>query len=430
FLARAFVGYKRFSIEGTDALVPMLDTALEESAAAGAHTVAISMAHRGRLNVLTNVLGKPIEQLFSEFMGRHDHLVGTGTGDVKYHLGYNNDTETRAGRKLHVTLVPNPSHLEVVNPVLQGLARARQRNATDPYERDEFAVVPICIHGDAAFPGEGIVAETFNLAHLRGYSVGGTLHVIVNNQVGFTTEPVDSRSTRFASDLAKGFEMPIIHVNADDPEACVIAMRIAVAYRTTFGRDFLIDLVGYRRHGHNEGDEPAYTQPLTYAEVKTKEPVWRAYSATLEAEGVLTSESVAEAQASYRRLFAEAGERVAQKQASDAMPRAGLGSDTCRATRARKDLLVSIAERLVAFPSSFSPHPKLAKILEKRVEAVKSGEGIEWGVAEALAFGSLIQDGVGVRLSGQDCRRGTFSQRHLVLDDFERGSSWSPLEAL
>ena len=428
FLGRAFVGYKRFSIEGTDALVPMLDTALEESAAAGAHTVAISMAHRGRLNVLTNVLGKPIEQLFSEFMGRHDHLVGAGTGDVKYHLGYNNDTETRAGRKLHVTLVPNPSHLEVVNPVLQGLARARQRNATDPYERDEFAVVPICIHGDAAFPGEGIVAETFNLAHLRGYSVGGTLHVIVNNQVGFTTEPVDSRSTRFASDLAKGFEMPIIHVNADDPEACVIAMRIAVAYRTTFGRDFLIDLVGYRRHGHNEGDEPAYTQPLTYEKIRNHATVRQLWGERLVREGVATP---ADVEGAEREVAAQL-QRIYE--AAKVAPVAAHGWEqfeepmTPVVTSVRSDLLLTVNEALLTWPDHFTPHPRLVKQLDRRREVMDAVGGIDWGHAEALAFASILADGVSIRLTGQDAERGTFSHRHAVLRDVRTGQSWTPLQ--
>jgi len=247
FLGKAFVGYKRFSIEGTDALVPMLDTAIEESAVAGANHVAISMAHRGRINVLAHILGKPLEHIFGEFQGRHGHLEDVSTGDVKYHLGFEGLRTTGTGRTVEVSLMPNPSHLEIVNPVLQGYARAHQRDGQARGSRNVHRVVPICIHGDAAFPGEGIVAETFNLAQLRAFSVGGTLHIIVNNQVGFTTDPTDSRSTRYASDLAKGFEIPVIHVNADDAEACVAAMRIAVAYRQKFGRDFLVDLVGYRQ---------------------------------------------------------------------------------------------------------------------------------------------------------------------------------------
>ena len=288
FLGRAFTGYKRFSIEGTDALVPMLDTAIDESAAAGARHITISMSHRGRISVLARVMRKPIDHILGEFQGRHDHLGDISTGDVKYHLGFESEVVTAGGRAVRLSLVPNPSHLEIVNPVLQGYTRAHQRVPDTPTVRNELAVVPICIHGDAAFPGEGVVAETFNLARLRAYRVGGTLHVIVNNQVGFTTDPADGRSTRFASDLAKGFEMPVIHVNGDDAEACVIAMRIAVAYRTKFGRDFLVDLVGYRRHGHNEGDEPAYTQPLLYEKIKAHPTARQLWGARLVAEGIVT----------------------------------------------------------------------------------------------------------------------------------------------
>ncbi|MFI5311111.1 MAG: thiamine pyrophosphate-dependent enzyme, partial [Gemmatimonadales bacterium] len=292
FLGRAFSGYKRFSIEGTDALVPMLDAAIEESAAAGARHIAISMAHRGRINVLAHVLGKPVEQIFGEFQGRHDHLEDISTGDVKYHLGFENERVAKTGRTVQLSLMPNPSHLEIVNPILQGYARAHQRRLDLHATRDGWAVVPICIHGDAAFPGEGVVAETFNLANLRATTVSGTLHIIVNNQVGFTTDPSDARSTRFASDLAKGFEMPILHVNADDAEACVIAMRIAVAYRTRFGRDFLVDLVGYRRHGHNEGDEPGYTQPLLYERIRAHPTARQVWGARLVREGLVTEAGV------------------------------------------------------------------------------------------------------------------------------------------
>ena len=428
FLGRAFVGYKRFSIEGTDTLVPMLDVALDESAAAGARQVAISMAHRGRLSVLTHVLGKPIEQLFAEFSGRHDHLDSAATGDVKYHLGFEHDMTTRNGLAMHVTLVPNPSHLEVVNPVLQGLVRARQQRADRPSERDRCAVVPICIHGDAAFPGEGIVAETFNLAHLRGYSVGGTLHIIVNNQVGFTTDPTDARSTRFASDLAKGFEMPVIHVNADDPEACVIAMRIAVAYRTTFGRDVLIDLVGYRRHGHNEGDEPAYTQPLQSDLIRAHPTVGQLWGDKLVADGVVTAADVAAAERAVadrlQRLFDSAkGEADVGKLAS--VPDEVV---TSLVTSVRQDLLQSVNEALLTWPDTFHPHPRLTKQLERRRDVMDTAGGIDWGHAESLAFASILADGISVRFTGQDVERGTFSHRHAVLHDVTTGQGWTPLQ--
>jgi 2-oxoglutarate dehydrogenase E1 component len=428
FLGRAFVGYKRFSIEGTDALVPMLDEAIDQAAASGARHVAISMAHRGRINVLTHVMGKPFNQLFAEFQGRHDHLGGAATGDVKYHLGFENDLTSVHGRPFHVSLVPNPSHLEVVNPVLQGLARAKQRHPGDPYERDEFAVLPICIHGDAAFPGEGIVAETFNLAHLRGYTVGGTLHIIVNNQVGFTTDPDDSRSTRFASDLAKGFEMPVIHVNADDPEACVIAMRIAVAYRTTFGRDFLVDLVGYRRHGHNEGDEPAYTQPLLYDKIRAHPSVRQVWGSKLVGEGVVSQADVDAAEKAVsnelQRIF-DASKGAAAPHHHEPQVEEPFQPPV---TSVPRDLLLTVNDALLTWPENFTPHPRLAKQLERRREVMDSVGGIDWGHAETLAFASILADGINVRLTGQDAERGTFSHRHSVLHDVKNGSAWTPLQ--
>ncbi len=433
FLGKAYVGYKRFSIEGTDTLVPMLDTALEEAAAAGVHHVAIAMAHRGRLSVLTHILGKPFEQVFAEFEGRHDHLDGTSTGDVKYHLGFEGKQVTSSGTTVDVSLVPNPSHLEVVNPVLMGLARAEQRIAGHPLERDERTVIPVCIHGDAAFPGEGIVAETLNLSRLAGYSVGGTLHIIVNNQVGFTTDPIDSRSTRYASDLAKGFEIPVIHVNADDAEACVAAMRMAVAYRQKFGRDFLVDLVGYRRHGHNEGDEPTYTQPVLYERIKAHPTPRQVWGRRLIAEGVATQADV------------DAAERVVAERLQAlhaAMPRSAVEGASARAaeevpefppiadTAVRAEALAAINEQLLQYPADFAPHPRLAKQLERRRDALGESGGVDWGHAEALAFGSLIASGTSVRLTGQDAERGTFSHRHAVLSDVKTGRKFVPLQHL
>ncbi len=269
FIHRTYVNVKRFSIEGTDALVPMLDVAIHDAALGGTREVVIGMAHRGRINVLAHILGKPLGVIFDEFDGKHADLDESETGDVKYHLGYEAERSTADGHVVHLTLVPNPSHLEVVNPVLTGLARARQQYyAAAGAERDENAVLPVLVHGDASFPGEGVVAETLNMSRLRAYRVGGTLHIICNNQIGFTTNPTDGRSTYYASDLAKGFEIPIVHVNADDPEACITAVRLGIAYRQQFGKDFLVDLVGYRRWGHNEGDEPTYTQPKLYAAIR------------------------------------------------------------------------------------------------------------------------------------------------------------------
>ncbi len=434
FLGRAFVGYKRFSLEGTDALVPMLDTVVEESAAAGARHVAISMAHRGRINVLVRVMGKPVEQIFAEFSGRHDHLHDSSTGDVKYHLGFESERVTSSGRTVRMSLVPNPSHLEIVNPVLQGYARAHQRLPDDPRRRDEQSVVPICIHGDAAFPGEGIVAETFNLAHLRATDVGGTLHIIVNNQVGFTTNPSDSRSTRFASDLAKGFEMPIIHVNADDAEACVIAMRIAVAYRTAFGRDFLVDLVGYRRHGHNEGDEPTYTQPLLYERIKAHPTPRQVWGARLVKEGVVSASDVDAVDHAVAAALQTRYEQVKSAPPAAAAHvtdfRGAEPSPTPPVTAVPVAALHGLNEQLLRWPASFTPHPRLAKQLERRRESMGDAGGIDWGHAEALAFASILGDGKSIRLTGQDVERGTFSHRHVVLHDVTNDATYVPMRHL
>ena len=429
FLGRTFTGYKRFSIEGTDALVPMLDTAIDESAAAGAGHITISMSHRGRISVLARVMRKPIDHILGEFQGRHDHLGDVSTGDVKYHLGFESEVVSTGGRAVRLSLVPNPSHLEIVNPVLQGYTRAHQRVTGTPAVRNELAVVPICIHGDAAFPGEGVVAETFNLARLRAYRVGGTLHVIVNNQVGFTTDPADGRSTRFASDLAKGFEMPVIHVNGDDAEACVIAMRIAVAYRTKFGRDFLVDLVGYRRHGHNEGDEPAYTQPLLYEKIKAQPTPRQQWGARLVAEGIVTEADVA-------AIDSQVGTRLqSQLEKSSAAADGDEGGFFDTATPVRRPLrelpaarLIELNEALLRWPSSFTPHPRLAKQLERRRDAMSGAGGIDWGHAEALAFASILAEDTSVRFTGQDVERGTFSHRHAVLHDVTNGQEYVPLQ--
>src|SRR6202171_1722050 len=288
FLGRAYQGYKRFSIEGSDILVPMLDVAIESAAAHGAREVDLAMAHRGRINVLAHTLGKPYATIFEEFEGKHATTNAVSeTGDVKYHLGARGKRQTANGAEVDIVLIPNPSHLEVVNPVLEGVARARQVLAGDG-KRDESAVLPVCVHGDAAFPGEGVVAETFNLSGLEGFRTGGTLHIIVNNQVGFTTDPIDGRSTHYASDLAKGFEVPIIHVNADDAESCVHVTRLGIEYRAKFAKDFLIDVVGYRRHGHHETDEPSFTQPELYKKIRSHPSPREVWGNRLVAEGVVT----------------------------------------------------------------------------------------------------------------------------------------------
>jgi len=434
FLGRAYTGYKRFSIEGTDALVPILDEIIAESVQAGAREVVIGMAHRGRLNVLTNVMGKPYEALFAEFEGRHKTGGEAGTGDVKYHLGFEGQKRL-LGRDVMLRLVPNPSHLEVVNPVLEGVARAHQRvRGEAPGTRDELAVVPVAIHGDAAFPGEGVVAETFNISALNAYRTGGTIHVIVNNQVGFTTDPDEGRSTYYSSDLAKGFEVPIFHVNGDDAEACIKAVRLACAYRTRFRKDVLIDLVGYRRHGHNEGDEPSYTQPALYQRIKNHPTVPNAWARRLAAEGVLSEEEAAAVEKQVMDAYAErhATFKASLAGAESHQPWPDETASTPRPveTAVQAERLIAISEALLRWPADFTAHPRLAKQLERRRDALGPDGGIDWGNAEALAFGSLLSEGVSIRLTGQDAERGTFSHRHSVLHDVETGQKYAPLAHL
>jgi 2-oxoglutarate dehydrogenase E1 component len=430
FLGRVYQGYKRFSIEGNDVLVPMLDEALEAAAAAGAREVSIAMAHRGRINVLAHVLGKPYKKIFGEFEGRHPAgNAESETGDVKYHLGAVGKKTTTAGGQIAVTLIPNPSHLEFVNPVLQGAARARQGMSGQDRERDERSVVPVAIHGDAAFPGEGVVAETFNLSRLRGYRVGGTLHIIVNNQVGFTTDPCDGRSTRYASDLAKGFEVPIVHVNAEHADVCVRVVRLALEYRSRFAKDFLIDLVGYRRHGHNETDEPGFTQPALYTQIRSHPTSREVWGARLVAEGIVTEEEVAALDGEITTNF----ERI---QGSTSAQDGEVGTpkqqpvESVKAASPKPEQLVALNEQLLMWPQSVKPNLKLAKTLQRRRDAMGDEGGIDWGHAEALALASLLAEGTAVRLTGQDVERGTFSHRQAVLHDTETGETHVPLASL
>jgi 2-oxoglutarate decarboxylase len=439
YLHKAFLGKKQFSIEGLDAIVPMLDEEIELGAAAGAREVVLGMAHRGRLNVLAHTVGRPYAAILAEFEGEQTLAVDTaapegGTGDVKYHYGASGTYPTQSGRSVTVTLSPNPSHLEFVNPVIEGRARADQttRKARE-LAHDPAAVVPVLIHGDAAFPGQGIVSETLNLQALPGYSTGGTIHLIANNQLGFTTDPYESRSTRYASDPAKGFDMPIIHVNSDDVEACVSAVRLAHAFRETFGRDALIDLIGYRRFGHNETDEPAYTQPQMYELIKNHPPVRKLYADRLVADGVVSEE---EAERMASEAYARVGEAHAELKESIGAP-PDTGSHELDRTMSReprttvpKDTLLSLGDQLLRVPDGFEVHRKLRPFLDRRREALESGGPIDWAHAEALAFASLLALGVPVRLTGQDTERGTFSQRHAVLHDAKTGDRHSPLQHL
>jgi len=439
FLHKAYLGQKRFSIEGLDVLVPMLDLVVELAGAHGARDVVMGMAHRGRLNVLAHIVGLPYETIFAEFEGgRHVEETLTpegGTGDVKYHHGATGVYQTAGGRHVTVTLSPNPSHLEAVNPVIEGRTRAIQTTRRGrEVAHDSTVAVPVLIHGDAAFAAQGVVAETFNLERLRGYTTGGTVHLIANNQIGFTTDPEESRSTDYSSDLAKGFDVPIIHVNADDPEACLAAVRLAMMYRERFRGDLVIDVVGYRRWGHNEGDEPSYTQPTVYERIRETPPVARRYAAQLEAAGALPAgQADADAEAAYRRLADR------QQALKTSLAKGVRGEEPQRISRVMvvepetavpADVLAELNEELLAVPEGFTVNSKLKKQLDRRRETLAAGEGIEWAHAEALALGSLLSEGVPVRLTGQDVERGTFSQRHLVLHDARTGARHVPIEPL
>ncbi len=437
FLGRTYQGAKRFSIEGTDALVPILDEIIAGAARDGAREIVIGMAHRGRLNVLTNVMGKPSDALFAEFQGIHDNSDFHSTGDVKYHMGFESSREI-SGHEVKLRLAPNPSHLELVNPVIEGLARALQRVPGKLYESDELSALPIAIHGDAAFPGEGVVAETLNISRLNGYRTGGTIHIIVNNQVGFTTDPEEARSTRYASDLAKGFEIPIMHVNGDDAEACLTAARIACAYRTRFGKDVLIDLVGYRRHGHNEGDEPTYTQPVLYAKIKEHPTVPQAFAKKLIENGLIEQTDAArfekEAFDRYAEIHARFKASLLATERHAPWPAEPPQSPATVTTAVPEERLEFINDALLSWPRDFSPVKRLATQLERRRDAFVETDGetgkVEWGHAEALAFGSLLLEGMSVRMTGQDVERGTFSHRHAVLHDAGDGRKYTPLANL
>ncbi len=439
FLRKRFLGQKQFSLEGLDVMIPMLDETLELASDSGAHDVVMGMAHRGRLNVLAHTIGMPYEYILREFEGERtlDAVAADpegGTGDVKYHLAAYG-TRTTSNGKVGVRLVANPSHLEAVDPVVEGRTRAEQ---TDRSSRngahDPSVALAVLLHGDAAFAGQGVVAETVNLHGLEGYSTGGTLHLITNNQIGFTTDPSEGRSTRYSSDLAKGFDIPIVHVNADDPEAAIAAVRLSMAYRRRFGQDVVIDLVGYRRFGHNEQDEAAYTQPLMVEQIDGHPSVRELYEARLVEEGVL---SQAEADTFVRQvesMLRDAHERL--KAALDtetrtvehdgAIPRSTTGEVV---TAVAADVLKALNEELLRTPEEFTVHPKLARQLDRRRTAVEAG-GIDWGQAEALSFASLLLDGIPVRLSGQDSQRGTFSQRHLVLHDVRTAETFTPMQYL
>jgi 2-oxoglutarate dehydrogenase E1 component len=446
YVEKAYLGQKMFSIEGLDTVVPMLDELFEMAHTEGAREVVIGMAHRGRLSVLAHNLGRPPNSILAEFEGAKAieavkavaAIPTGGTGDVKYHYGHGGCYKTRDGAEVEVRLYPNPSHLEFVDPVVTGATRAEQTSWDGPkLEHDPSVAVPVLLHGDAAFPAQGVVAETLNLQSLAGYSTGGTIHIIQNNQIGFTTEPQEARSTPYAADMAKGFNVPIIHVNADDPEACVAAVRLAMGYRERWGRDVVIDLIGYRRFGHNETDEPAYTQPLMAQKIKEHPPVSQLYSEKLVREGVVSTDEV-EQQIEERQQLLKAGhddlrEKIEAGEYEDPTATGTGELDRTRSpsvdTAVPEDAIRTLNEELLRVPDSFTIHRKLRKPLGKRIDAMDEG-GIEFGHAESLAYASLLADGVHVRLTGQDTERGTFSHRHLVLHDEKSGLRYAPIQNL
>jgi multifunctional 2-oxoglutarate metabolism enzyme len=444
FMHKAYLGQKQFSIEGLDITVPMLDELIQMSATRGAREVVIGMAHRGRLNVLAHNLGRPYESIFAEFEGTSTLKPITtipqgGTGDVKYHHGAQGSYQLPGGESIIVRLESNPSHLEFVAPVASGATRAAQTTRQGPHgHRDTNAAIPVILHGDASFPGQGVVAETLNLQALDGYTVGGTIHLIQNNQVGFTTVPDNARSTRWASDLAKGFDVPIIHVNADDVEASIAAVRLAFAFRQEFGHDVLIDLIGYRRFGHNEADEPVYTQPEMYQVIKKHPPVRELYAKRLIAEGVVTEQESTEMTDSVWAELSEEHDRLKARIAGAREMEHATGEyqlDRTPSPEVRTavafDRLHVLNEELLAVPDGFTIHPKLVKQFEQRRTSIEPGAGgIVWAHGEALAFASLLTEGIPIRLTGQDTERGTFSQRHLVLHDPTTGREHCAMQHL
>jgi len=428
FLHRKFVGQKRFSIEGGEALIPLIDSVVRRAAGRGVRDMVLGMSHRGRLNVLVNICGKPLEALFAEFADNVEYRV-VGDGDVKYHKGYSTAAKTPAGDSIYVTLASNPSHLEAVDPVVEGKCRARQ---------DAFGgggdklVLPVLLHGDAAFAGQGVVAETLNLSQLEGYATGGTLHVVINNQIGFTTLPKDARSTLYATDVAKMLMVPIFHVHGDDPEAVVHAAGLALDWRQTFGRDVVLELLCYRRQGHNEGDEPYFTQPLMYEKIKDHPPVHEIYAGRLRDEGISGVEIETMAASVEERLEATAGQTAPSGEEGFQGKWRGIEREyrqISTETAVARETLVELGQILTRIPEDFHPHPKIEKLFEKRRTAIESGEGIDWGTAEALAFATLLHEGHPVRLSGQDSRRGTFNHRHSNLFDVQTGERCIPLAA-
>ncbi|MBW3543011.1 MAG: 2-oxoglutarate dehydrogenase E1 component, partial [Planctomycetes bacterium] len=434
FIQKKFLGAKSFSLEGGESLIPLLELAIEKAADEGVEEIVLAMAHRGRLNVLANIMGKHPRQIFREFEDV-DPKLHVGRGDVKYHLGYSNDRETPSGRKVHLSLCFNPSHLEFVDPVALGRMRAKQDRFGDLERRRGMVLL---IHGDAAFAGEGVVQETLNLAQLEGYTVGGTVHVVVNNQLGFTTGPEEGRSSTYATDVARMLQIPIFHVNGEDPEAVAQCVHLALDFRREFQRDVVIDMYCYRRHGHNESDEPAFTQPVMYEAIRKRKPVREGYLDHLLSLGGVTRDE-ADMIADQRREQLEAELQAARGDDYVHHPQAMGGVwEGYRGGRERNapevdtgveaEQLSSFLTKLTQYPEDFHPHKKIERGLAERREMAAGEKPLDWSAAEALAFATLAAEGCRIRMSGQDSRRGTFSQRHAVLYDVEDGHEYMPLE--
>ncbi|MFZ1731226.1 MAG: multifunctional oxoglutarate decarboxylase/oxoglutarate dehydrogenase thiamine pyrophosphate-binding subunit/dihydrolipoyllysine-residue succinyltransferase subunit [Bacteroidota bacterium] len=428
FLHTKYIGHKRFSLEGAETLIPLLDALLNEAVNNGIQDVVIGMAHRGRLNVLANIIGKSYDKIFHEFDGDLDPDSMQGSGDVKYHLGASGTYTDMSGHTLKVTMASNPSHLEAVDPVVEGMARAMQDIRQD---LERLTVLPVLVHGDAAFAGQGVVAETLNLSMLQGYRTGGTVHIVVNNGIGFTTSPEDARSSHYATDVAKMVQSPIFHVNGEDPEAAVRVIELALAFRNEFKKDVVVDMVCYRKHGHNEGDDPSYTQPLMYAKIKDKRTVRKLYTEALVNRGDITIKEAEDAlqyfHDSIERAFdstKEAGPPDVDMKHVFREIEESIGKRVD--TRVDMETLEELMRALTTFPADFAPHPKLKRLIESRIGVLENGM-VDWATGEALAFGSLLLEGIPVRLSGQDSRRGTFSHRHSVLVDYNNGSEYIPL---
>jgi multifunctional 2-oxoglutarate metabolism enzyme len=437
FLQTKYVGQKRFSLEGAETVIPMMDAMIDQAAEHALDEVVIGMPHRGRLNVLANIVGKPYSQIFSEFEGNLNPSQAHGSGDVKYHLGATgNYIQMFGDNDIAVSLVANPSHLEAVDPVLEGLVRAKQDLLDVGEEADgsnKFSIVPLMLHGDAAFAGQGVVAETLNLALLRGYRTGGTIHMIVNNQIGFTTSPTDSRSSEYCTDVAKMVGAPIFHVNGDDPEACVWVARLAMDFRQQFNKDVIIDMLCYRRRGHNEGDDPSMTQPYMYDVIDTKRGSRKTYTEALIGRGDISMKEAEDALRDYQGQLEQVFNEVREVEKHDIAPSSSVEADQMvpagMKTAVDKSLLARIGDAHLAFPDGFNVHPRVKPVLEKRREMAYEGK-VDWAFAELLALGSFLAEGKTIRLSGQDTRRGTFTQRHSVIIDRSTGQEFTPLQLL